>query len=285
MNIKTHHMEYIKLNTGRMMPRLGLGTFRSTDPQECEDAVLEALRIGYRLIDTAQAYGNEAYIGKALSKTDVPREDLFIVTKVWFRNFEKAYDSVIQSMKDLGVDYLDLVLLHWPFGDTYAAWRDLEKLYKEGLVRSIGVSNYEPDRLVDLIMYNEVVPAVNQIETNLVAQQKECHKWMEKYGVAHMSYAPFGQGRMDELYEDPALKAVAAKYGKTARQVTLRYLLQSDVILIPKSVKADRLKENFDVFDFTLSAEDMAVLAAFDKNSPLIGRPENPELVEMAAKW
>jgi len=278
-------MEFIELNTGRMMPRLGLGTFRSTDPQECENTVLEALKIGYRLIDTAQAYGNEAYIGNALAKADVPREDLFIVTKVWFRNFDKAYESIIRSMKDLGVDYLDLVLLHWPFGDTYSAWRDLEKLYKEGLVRSIGVSNYEPDRLVDLVMYNEVVPAVNQIETNLVAQQKEGHKWMEKYGVAHMSYAPFGQGRMDELYEDPALKAIAAKYGKTARQVTLRYLLQSDVILIPKSVKAERIKENFDIFDFTLSADDMAVLATFDKNSPLIGRPENPELVEMAAKW
>ena len=278
-------MEYIKLNTGRMMPKLGLGTFRSTDPQECENVVLEALKIGYRLIDTAQAYGNEAYIGKALAKTDVLREDLFIVTKVWFRNFDKAYESVIQSMKDLGVDYLDLVLLHWPFGDTYSAWRDLEKLYKEGLVRSIGVSNYEPDRLVDLILYNEVIPAVNQIETNLVAQQKESHKWMEKYGVAHMSYAPFGQGRMDELYEDPALKAIAAKYGKTARQITLRYLLQNDVILIPKSVKQERLKENFDVFDFSLSADDMAMLAAFDKNSPLIGRPETPELVEMAAKW
>ena len=278
-------MEYVKLNTGRMMPKLGLGTFRSTDPQECENAVLDALKIGFRLIDTAQAYGNESYIGKALAKTDVPREDLFIVTKVWFRNFDKAYGSVIKSMKDLGVDYLDLVLLHWPFGDTYSAWRDLEKLYKEGLVRSIGVSNYEPDRLVDLILYNEVIPAVNQIETNLVAQQKESHKWMEKYGVAHMSYAPFGQGRMDELYEDPALKAIAAKYGKTARQITLRYLLQNDVILIPKSVKQERLKENFDVFDFSLSADDMAMLAAFDKNSPLIGRPETPELVEMAAKW
>ncbi|MBR6001306.1 MAG: aldo/keto reductase [Bacteroidales bacterium] len=278
-------MEYIKLNTGIMMPKLGLGTYKSTDPEECENAVLEALRIGYRLIDTAQIYGNEAFIGKALKRTDVPREDLFIVTKVWFRNFGKAYESVIRSMKDLGVDYLDLVLLHWPFGDTYAAWRDLEKLFREGLVRNIGVSNYEPDRLVDLIMYNEVVPAVNQIETNLVAQRKESHKWMEKYGVAHMGYAPFCQGRMDQIFDDPALTALAAKYGKTARQVTLRFLIQSDVIQIPKSVHAERLKENFNVLDFTLSEEDMALLAGLDRESPLIGRPEDPEKVERASKW
>lgn len=278
-------MEYIKLNTGILMPKLGLGTYKSTDPEECENAVLEALRLGYRLIDTAQIYGNEAFIGKALKRTDVPREDLFIVTKVWFRNFSKAYESVIKSMKDLGVDYLDLVLLHWPFGDTYAAWRDLEKLHREGIVRNIGVSNYEPDRLVDLIMYNDVVPAVNQIETNLVAQQKESHRWMEKYGVAHMGYAPFCQGRMDQIFEEPALTAIAAKYGKTARQVTLRFLIQSDVIQIPKSVHAERLKENFDVLDFTLSEEEMALLAALDRDTPLIGRPEDPEKVERASSW
>jgi len=278
-------MEYVKLNNGVRMPQLGLGTFQSSDAAQCEQTILDALELGYRLIDTAQAYGNEAFIGSALAKTDVPREELFVVTKVWFKNHERCRESVMQSMKDLQVDYLDLVLIHWPFGDTYKAWRDLEALYAEGKIRAIGVSNYNADRLLDLVQYNKVVPAVNQIETNLTAQQWDNRKWMDKLGVQHEGYAPFGQGRMDDLYEDERLKAIAGKYGKTARQVTLRYQLQCGVVVIPKSVHRERLQENLDVFDFSLTGEEMQVLRSFDKNTPLIGNPQNPELVEFSAKW
>lgn len=278
-------MTTVQLNNGITMPQLGLGTFQSNDPKQCEQTILDALGMGYRLIDTAQGYGNEAAIGNALAKTDVPREELFIVTKVWFKNYEHTRESVLQSLRNLQTDYLDLVLLHWPFGNTYKAWRDLEALYQEGRIRAIGVSNYNADRLLDLVQYNEVVPAVNQIETNLTAQQWDNREWMDKLGVQHMGYAPFGQGRMDDIYEDERLKAIAAKYGKTARQVTLRYQLQCGVVIIPKSVHKERLQENIGVFDFSLTDAEMQVLRAFDKNSPLIGNPQNPALVEFSAKW
>ena len=278
-------MEYVKLNNGVKMPQLGLGTFQSNDAALCEQTILEALKTDYRLIDTAQGYGNEKYIGEALAKTDVPREELFIVTKVWFKNYEDCRQSVLRSMEDLRVDYLDLVLLHWPFGNTYRAWRDLEALYAEGRIRAIGVSNYNADRLIDLIQYNKVVPAVNQIEINLQSQQQENREWMEKLGVQPMGYAPFGQGRLDNLYTDPALTAIAQKHGKTTRQVALRYQLQLGIVIIPKTVNPDRLKENIDVFDFELTAGDMQTLSRMDKAQPLIGNPQNPALVESSAKW
>ena len=278
-------MEYVKLNNGVEMPQLGLGTFQSNDAALCEQTILEALKTGYRLIDTAQGYGNEKYIGEALAKTDVPREELFIVTKVWFKNYEDCRQSVLRSMEDLRVDYLDLVLLHWPFGNTYRAWRDLEALYAEGRIRAIGVSNYNADRLIDLIQYNKVVPAVNQIEINLQSQQQENREWMEKLGVQPMGYAPFGQGRLDDLYTDPALTAIAQKHGKTTRQVALRYQLQLGIVIIPKTVNPDRLKDNIDVFDFELTAGDMQTLSRMDKAQPLIGNPQNPALVESSAKW
>ena len=278
-------MEYVKLNNGITMPQLGLGTFQSSDPKQCEQTILDALELGYRLIDTAQGYGNEAFIGNALVKTDVPREELFVVTKVWFKNYENTRESVLKSLQDLRLEYLDLVLLHWPFGNTYKAWRDLEALYAEGRIRAIGVSNYNADRLVDLVQYNKVVPAVNQIETNLTAQQWDNREWMDKLGVQHMGYAPFGQGRIDDLYDDPRLTAIAGKYGKTARQVALRYQLQCGVVVIPKSVHRERLQENIAVFDFSLTDEEMQQLRSLDKNTPLIGNPQNPALVEMSAKW
>ena len=278
-------MEYIKLNNGIEMPQLGLGTFQSNDAALCEQTILNALSLGYRMIDTAQGYGNEAFIGNALARCGVPREELFIVTKVWFKNYENTRESVMKSLKDLQIDYLDLVLLHWPFGNTYKAWRDLEALYKEGLIRSIGVSNYTPDRLVDLVQYNKVVPAVNQIETNLHAQQRDCRKWMDKLGIRHMGYAPLGQGRMNEVYDEPTLKAIAERHGKTTRQVVLRFQLQQGVIIIPKTVHPDRLKENIDIFDFELTADEMQTLIAMDKNAPMIGNPQNPDLVEMSATW
>ena len=278
-------MQTIQLNNGVVMPQLGLGTFQSNDAALCEQTILEALRQGYRLIDTAQGYGNEKYIGNALAKTDVPREELFIVTKVWFKNYEDCRQSVLRSMEDLRVDYLDLVLLHWPFGNTYRAWRDLEALYAEGRIRAIGVSNYNADRLIDLIQYNKVVPAVNQIEINLQSQQQDNRAWMDKLGVQPMGYAPFGQGRLDDLYADPALTAIAQKHGKTTRQVALRYQLQLGIVIIPKTVSPDRLKENIGVFDFELTAGDMQTLSRMDKAQPLIGNPQNPALVEMSAQW
>lgn len=279
------NMNYVTLNNGVEMPQLGLGTFQSNDAALCEQTILNALKMGYRLIDTAQGYGNERFIGNALAKTDVPREELFIVTKVWFRNHENAYASVLQSLKDLQLEYLDLVLIHWPFGNTYKAWRDLEKLYAEGMIRAIGVSNYNADRLIDLIQYNKVVPAVNQIETNIFAQQQENRGWMEKLGVQHMGYAPFGQGRINDVFDDSALTAIAAKYGKTTRQVVLRFMLQMGVVLIPKTVNPDRLRENIDIFDFELTPVEMQTLSHMDKAQPLIGNPQNPSLVESSAKW
>lgn len=278
-------METVKLNNGIIMPMLGLGTFQVTDPETCERNIQEALEIGYRLIDTAQAYGNEEYIGRALAHSSVPREELFLTTKVWFKDYDNAYASVETSLRRLRTDYLDLVLLHWPFGDTYAAWRDLERLYKEGKVRAIGVSNYTADRLIDLVNYNEIVPAVNQIESNLVSQQVETRRWMDKLGIRHQSYAPFGQGHIDSIYEDETLQHIAERYHKTTRQIVLRFLIQSGVIVIPKTVHRERLAENFDVFGFRLLDNEMEILRSYDKASPLIGNPQNPELVMSSIKW
>lgn len=278
-------METVKLNNGITMPMIGLGTFQVTDPKTCERNVLEALETGYRLIDTAQAYGNEEYIGRALAHSNVPREELFLTTKVWFKDYGNAYASVEASLRRLRTDYLDLVLLHWPFGDTYAAWRDLERLYKEGKVRAIGVSNYTADRLIDLVNYNEIVPAVNQIETNLVSQQVETRRWMDKLDIRHQSYAPFGQGHIDSIYEDETLQRIAERYHKTTRQIVLRFLIQSGVIVIPKTVHRERLAENFDVFGFRLLDNEMEILRSYDKASPLIGNPQNPVLVESSKNW
>ena len=279
-------MELLKiLNNGVAMPVLGLGTYKTTDPDVCRDIVLKALDLGLRLIDTAQMYGNEDAVGLAVEQSPVPRGDVFITTKVSHKRYEDTYESVIESLKRLRTDYLDLVLLHWPFANTYKAWRDLERLYEEGLVRAIGVSNFNADRLVDLISYNKVVPAVNQVETNLVCQQRECREWMDRYDVAHESYAPFGQGRIDWIFEDEALLDIAASHSKTPRQIVTRFLLQEGVICIPKTTHEDRLRENIDVFDFELAEKEMETLRSFDKASPLIGNPERPERVLKALGW
>jgi diketogulonate reductase-like aldo/keto reductase len=278
-------MKTIELNNGTAMPVIGLGTFKSQDPEECEKSVLDAIEIGYRMIDTAQSYGNEEFVGRALAKSPVPRQEIFLTTKVWFGNYENARASVEESMKRLGTDYLDLVLLHWPFGNTYSAYRALEKMLKEGMVRAIGVSNFNPDRLIDLIQYNEIVPAVDQVETNLLCQQLVQHEWMAKYGVVHEGYSPFGRGRSDEVFDDPDLNAISRKYGKTVRQVTLRYQCQSDVVTIPKSTHYDRIKENFDIFDFELTDGEMAKIRALDKQMPLTGTPEKPETVLRSLTW
>ena len=278
-------METVKLNNGIEMPVLGLGTFLLTDPDTCERSISEAIRIGYRLIDTAQGYGNEEYIGRAVAGSDVAREELFITTKVWFKNYEHTRASVEESMRKLQTDYLDLVLLHWPFGNTYAAWRELEELYAAGRIRAIGVSNYTSDRLIDLILYNKVVPAVNQIETNLISQQTEIYRWMKKYRIQHAGYAPFGQGKIDALYDDPVLMYIADRYHKTVRQVVLRFQIQSGVVVIPKTMHPDRLKENFEVFDFGLEANEMEILRSFDKATPLNGNPQDPVTVASSIEW
>lgn len=277
-------MIYKKLHNGVQMPMLGFGTFKAGG-KECEKSVLAAIEAGYRLIDTAEAYGNEEDVGNAITKCGIPREKLFITTKVNFKSYNDARAVVESSLKKLRVEYIDLVLLHWPFGNYYAAWHELERLNSEGKIRAIGVSNFDPDRLIDLISFNEVKPVINQIETHLYCQRREHHKWEEKYDVAHQAYAPLGQGRANEMFEEEAVQHLADKYRKTPAQILLRFLLQNDVIVIPTSVHENRMIENIDVFDFALTAEEMGALILLDKDTPMIGNPENPEKVEAAMTW
>lgn len=277
-------MNTITLNNDIQMPMLGFDTFLMGGA-ECEESVLTALRSGYRMLDTAEAYGNEEAVGNGIVKSGIPREELFIVTKVNFRSYENTRETVEASLKKLKTSYLDLVLLHWPFGNYYAAWRELEKLYKEEKIRAIGVSNFAPDRLIDLIEFNEITPAVNQIETHLLCQRRTEHSWMEKYHVRHMAYAPLGQGRKNEMFENPVLVEIAKAHGKTAAQIALRFLMQSGVVIIPKSVHEERIKENFDRFDFELSGDEMDRIAKMDAAAPMIGNPEDPAMVEAAMKW
>lgn len=253
--------------------------------EECRQSVLSALKAGYRLIATAEAYGNEEEIGNAVLESGISRKDLFIVTKVNFRSYENVREIVSKSLSNLKTDYLDLVLLHWPFGNYYAAYRELEKLYEEGVIKAIGVSNFDSGRLIDLIEFNKVVPAVNQIETNLYCQRKEEHAYMEKYRVAHMSYAPLGQGRRKEMFAEPRLIEIAERHGKTPAQVMLRYLMQNDIVIIPKSLHEERIRGNFDIFNFSLGEQEMEVLGALDRNEALIGNNNDPSKVEMTMKW
>ena len=277
-------MEFITLNNGIEMPILGYGTFLSNG-DECEQSVCKAIQAGYRLIDTAEAYGNEEQVGKGICLSGIDRKELFIVTKVNFKSYENTRETVLNSLKNLNTDYLDLVLLHWPFGNYYQAWRELEQLYKEKKIRAIGVSNFEPDRLVDLIHFNEVVPAINQIETNVFCQRQAEHEWLEKYHVKHMAYAPLGQGQRNEMFSNIAIAKLAEKYQKTPAQIMLRFLTQQDIIAIPKSTNGLRIQENIDVFDFTLSNEEQNVLRGLDQKKAMIGTPENPDFVESAMKW
>ena len=280
-----------RLNNGVEMPMLGFGTYQVTDPEECKNSVLAAIRAGYRLIDTAVAYGNEEAVGAgikaALEEGIVKREELFITTKMWFRYFETeaCRKAMKESLQKLGLDYIDMVLLHWPYGNVYAAWRVLEEYYEAGKVRAIGVSNMEADRLIDLITFNKVKPVLNQIETHLYCQRLDEKLWLQKYEVAHQAYAPLGQGRANEMFDEAAVKELAEKYGKTPAQVLLRFLIQSDVAVIPKSVHEERIRENINIFDFELTADDMEKLKALDKKAPMIGTPEDPAKVEFAMTW
>ena len=273
-------MDYVTLNNGVKMPKLGYGVYQ-TPPEETERCVLDAIRIGYRSIDTAQAYGNEEGVGNAIVKCGLPREDLFITTKIWISNYgyEKAKASIEESLKKLQTNYIDLLLLHQPFGDYYGAYRAMEEAYKEGKVRAIGVSNFYPDRYLDIFHFSEIKPAVNQVETHVFQQQKVAKKYMEKNGTQIMSWGPFAEGKND-YFQNPVLKEIGEKYGKSVAQVALRFLLQSDVVVIPKSTHEKRMQENFNVFDFTLSNEDMEKIQALDTGKSLFFSHYDPETVE-----
>lgn len=273
-------MEYLTLHNGVQMPLAGFGTF-TLGGETCKNAVAAAIESGYRMIDTAEAYGNEKEVGAGIRQSGIDRRELFLVTKVNFKSYENAEQSVMQSLANLQTDYIDLLLLHWPLANYYAAWRALEKLYAEGKVRAIGVSNFEPDQLLDLIAYNKIVPAVDQIETNLYCQRS----WMDQKQVAHMAYAPLGQGNRNEMFGEPAVLALAEKYGRTPAQILLRFLTQKGIAVIPRSTRAEHIKENLALFDFALTAQEMAQLSALDRREPLIGKPETPELVAFSLTW
>lgn len=274
-------MEFVTLNNGVKMPVLGYGVYQVNN-EECERCVLDAISVGYRSIDTAQAYGNEEAVGNAVQKCGVPRDELFITTKVWIANggYENAKKSLEDSLKKLQSDYIDLVLIHQPFNDYYGTYRAMEEAYKEGWIKAIGVSNFYPDRLVDLCQFVEVKPAVNQVETHVFQQQKKAHEYMEKYGVQHESWGPFADGRKD-FFINPVLIEIGKKYNKSAAQAALRFLIQSNVVVIPKSTHKDRMEQNFNVFDFTLSAEDMAAIQKLDEGESLFFSHYDPAVVEM----
>lgn len=277
-------MEYVTLNNGIQMPKAGFGVYQIHDHDECVRVVLDAIDAGYRLIDTAQSYGNEAAVGEAIQKSPVDRSELFITTKVWSTSYgyEKAKASVEESLKKMQLDYLDLVLLHQPFSDYYGAYQALADLYKEGKIRAIGVSNFYPDRLVDMALFNDVVPAVNQIEVNPFHQRVDDVTYNEKYGIQIEAWAPFAEGR-NNMFSNPELQAIGDKYHKTIAQVILRWLLQRNIVPLAKSVRKERMLENIDIFDFTLSDEDMAKIAAMDKKESSFFSHYDPATIEMIA--
>ena len=277
-------MEYVTLNNGVKMPILGYGVYQVTQ-DECERCVLDALKVGYRSIDTAQSYFNEEQVGSAIRKSGVPREDIFLTTKVWVEHYgyENTKKSVLESMKKLQTDYLDLVLLHQPFSDTYGAWRALEELYDEGKLRAIGISNFYVDRMVDFVSFNRVVPAVNQVELHIFDQQKQMREYADKYGVQLEAWAPFGEGRRG-TFENETVAAIAAKHGKTAAQVMLRWQIQNGIVVIPKSTHVERMEENFTVFDFALDDEDMQAIAALDTATSSFFSHQDPGMVEWFVK-
>jgi len=262
-------MEYVTLNNGVKMPLLGYGVYQ-VSVEECEKCVLDAIKVGYRLIDTAQAYFNESAVGNAVQKCGIPREDLFLTTKVWIDNYgyEKTKKSVLESMKKLKTDYLDLLLLHQPFSDYYGSYHALEEMYKEGKIRAIGVSNFYPDRLSDICAFNEITPQVNQVETNPLNQQIKAQENMIKNKVQIEAWAPFGEGR-NNIFTNPVLEQIGKKYKKTAAQVILRWLIQRKVVALAKSTRIERMQENLDIFNFELSSEDMDSIKTLDTGNSL----------------
>ena len=275
-------MEKVKLNNGIEMPILGFGVYQVTDAKECETSVLDAINAGYRLIDTAAVYGNEQAVGKAIKKSGVAREELFITTKLWVADvsYEKAKVAFEKSLKNLELDYLDLYLIHQPYGDVHGAWRAMEELYKQGKIRAIGISNFPPDRVMDMIVFNEVVPVVNQIETHPFNQHIETQKFLIENKVQIESWGPFAEGRND-IFKNELLASIGKKYNKTIAQVILRWLTQRGVVVIPKSVHKERIVENFNIFDFKLSAEDMEAISTLDTGKSLFFDHRDPAIV----KW
>lgn len=278
-------MEYITLANGVQMPMLGYGVYQ-VPPEDCARCVAQAIDVGYRAIDTAQAYYNEEGVGQAVRASGLPREDFFLTTKVWITNGgeRQAAASIDESLKKLQTDYLDLLLIHQPFNDYYGTWRAMEAAYRAGKVRAIGVSNFFPDRLVDLCQFVDIKPMINQVETHALYQQTAAHAVMEKYGVVHQSWGPFAEGRKD-FFQNPVLAAVGAKHGKTVAQVALRFLLQSQVVVIPKSVHRERMTENLQVFDFTLDGEDMAAIRALDEQESAFFSHYDPATVEFLTSF
>jgi Aldo/keto reductases, related to diketogulonate reductase len=275
-------MQKVILNNGIEMPILGFGVFQIADSNECEQSVYDAIMTGYRLIDTAASYLNEEAVGKGIKRSGAAREELFITTKLWVQDtgYERTKRAFENSLKRLQLDYLDLYLIHQPFGDVHGSWRAMEELHREGKVRAIGVSNFHPDRLIDLILHNEVVPAINQVETHPFNQQIENAAFMKENKVQIESWAPFAEGK-NNLFQNEVLVSIAEKYTKSVAQVVLRWLTQREVVVIPKSVRKDRIIENFNIFDFELNQGDMASIAALDMNQSLFFSHRDPEMV----KW
>ena len=273
-------MEYVMLNNGIRMPILGYGVYQVT-PEECERCVLDAISVGYRSIDTAQAYANEEGVGSAIVKCGVPRDELFITTKVWVSNagYEAAKASIDESLKKLRSDYIDLLLIHQPFGDYYGTYRAMEEACKDGKARAIGVSNFYPDRFVDIAHFATIKPAVNQVETHVFQQQKQAREYMKKYGTQIESWGPFAEGK-NGLFTNPTLAEIGAAHGKSVAQAALRFLIQNGVVVIPKSTHKERMEENFNVFDFTLTDEEMARIEALDSGESLFFSHYDPQTVE-----
>ncbi len=275
-------MQMVKLNNGIEMPILGFGVFQVPDLEECEKSVLEAIETGYRLIDTAASYGNESAVGNAIKKCGVRREDLFVTTKVWIQRngYEDTKKAFENSLNKLQLEYLDLYLMHQPYGDVYGTWRAMEDLYKEGKIKAIGVSNFHPDRLIDLIIHNEIVPAINQIETHPFNQQTDTQIFLQENKVQIESWAPFAEGK-NGMFTNELLMKIGNKYGKSIAQVVLRWLTQRGVVAIPKSVRKERMEENFNIFDFELSAEEMEIIKTLDTKTSSFFDHRDPVMV----KW
>jgi len=275
-------MQTIRLNNGVEMPVLGFGVFQVKDLDECERSVVDAIETGYRLIDTAQSYGNEEAVGKAIKRSGIKREELFITTKVWIQSdgYNDTNNAFENSLKRLQLDYIDLYLMHQPFGDVYGEWRAMQELYKHGKIRAIGVCNFHPDRLIDLIIHNEIIPAINQIETHPFHQQNETQKFLQENNVQIESWGPFAEGK-NNIFHNELLSSIGNKYNKSIAQVILRWLTQRGVVAIPKSVHKKRIEENFNIFDFELSNDDMEAIKTLDTNASLFFDHRDPAMV----KW
>lgn len=278
-------MKTVTLSNGVVMPQIGYGVYQ-VEPAECERCVSDALKVGYRMIDTAQAYHNEEGVGAAVAKSGIVRDELFLVSKIWISNYgyEKAKASIDESLRKLGTDYIDLMLLHQPFCDRYGAYRALEAAYKEGKLRAIGVSNFYPDHFIDLASNVEIAPMVNQVETHVFDQEIMPQKYMKEFGMHMMAWAPLAEGR-NNFFSNPVLEAIGKKYGKSVAQVALRWLLQRDVIIIPKSTHIERMEQNINILDFELSADDMDEIAKLDTGKRLFFDHHDPEVVKMFMGW